>query len=416
MNFKIVNYCEIDKAASRSYSMVHNIPESLNLGDITKVKDIPEFDMLVGGSPCQSFSCSGKREGSMWECKKCGHKYNPLTVHYSERDKCPECGSMDITGTTSSLIIEYLRFIREGKPKIAVYENVKNLVSKEFNYTYELFKKELEEYGYNVYQEVLNSKYYGIPQNRERIILVIIRKDVDNKKFEFPEKNKDIPSLKSFLQEDVDEKYYFKQEKSDKLFDGMKDNVKKKMLELDYPVCVASRGRNPENPNSRVSGLPTVQRLEINYLGTTNTLTTVQKDNYIIECKKKEGVFKPENFRLRKLTPMETWLLMGFSEEDYEKARYYTDEEADLIKKNQKKYIEENGKIVCEGDTNLYRQAGNSIVVNVLEAVYKSLYEAMPELFDDLKVLSLFSGIGAFEKALLNLQKSLTWELVSAII
>ena len=81
------------------------------------------------------------------------------------RDKCPKCGSAEIEKTRSSLLVEWLRFLREKKPRFAIYENVKNIVGARFKATFDLFVKELEDYGYNVYWQVLNAKNYGIPQN-----------------------------------------------------------------------------------------------------------------------------------------------------------------------------------------------------------------------------------------------------------
>ena len=113
----------------------------------------------------------------------------------------------------------------------------------------------------------------------------------------------------------------------------------KRVIEL--PCIGASRGRNPENPTSRVSGLPTEQRLEINTKGVSNTLTTVQKDNYVLES----------NLRIRKLTPRECFRLMGVSEEDID-------------------------KIQAAGisETQQYKMAGNSIVVPVLEGIFRELF------------------------------------------
>lgn len=104
---------------------------------------------------------------------------------------------------------------------------------------------------------------------------------------------------------------------------------------------VASRGRNPDNPSDRTVGMPTEQVLEPNAYGVCNTITTVQKDNMLLEI--------TEQYRIRKLTQKETWMLMGFSDEDYEKV------------------AEVNSK------TQLYKQAGNSIVKDVLMAIFSQL-------------------------------------------
>lgn len=184
-----MNFCEFDKYATSSYCAIHNEDGSKNLGDITKVDEtkLEPFNMICGGSPCQDFSVAGKQKGSVWTCKDCGHEYNPLTVHWSERDKCPCCGSNNIEKTRSSLLVEYLRVIRANKPNFGMYENVKNIVGKQFKDTFKMFTDELDEYGYNVYWKVLNAKDYGIPQNRERVYLIFIKKELDNGKFTYPE-------------------------------------------------------------------------------------------------------------------------------------------------------------------------------------------------------------------------------------
>lgn len=114
MNYELINFCEIDKYAYKAYSLIHNESKSKNLGDITKVneKEIANFNMMVGGSPCQDFSVAGKGEGAVWTCKNCkdengdNYQYNPLEVHYTKRDKCPKCNSTNIEKTRSSLVVE----------------------------------------------------------------------------------------------------------------------------------------------------------------------------------------------------------------------------------------------------------------------------------------------------------------------
>ena len=103
--------------------------------------------------------------------------------------------------------------LREKKPRFAIYENVKNIVGARFRPTFDLFVKELEDYGYNVHWQVLNAKNYGIPQNRERVYCVIIRKDLDNGRFKFPEPISLKHTLADMLETDVDEKYYLSDEK-----------------------------------------------------------------------------------------------------------------------------------------------------------------------------------------------------------
>lgn len=176
---------------------------------------------------CQDFSVAGQQAGSRWVCKHCvdddgnPYEWNPLIVHYSQRDKCPKCGSPDIDKSRSSLLVEWLRIIRANKPMWGIYENVKNIVGKRFKETFDMFIDELHEYGYNTYYKVLNAKDYGVPQNRERVYLIIIKKDFDNGKFTFPEGFDNGLRLKDILEDEVDEKFYINTPKAKELIDDL---------------------------------------------------------------------------------------------------------------------------------------------------------------------------------------------------
>lgn len=359
-----VEYVEIDKFAVQSFNAIHGTnfaPSDVRNWD----KDIA-VDLIMHGSPCQDFSVAGQNKGG-------------------------DEGS----GTRSSLMYETLRIVEKLKPKYVVWENVKNLLSQKHRHNFDAYQARMQELGYVNYYKVLNARDYGIPQNRERVFTVSIRNDLPDG-FNFPEPVPLSTSIRDILENAVDDKFYlsekavatfmsdgtgnyprrerflaniFRQRQSvgnsittnagsrptdNFIIDDMYKNRAVRVYNNIAPtlrssrhglkavdsVIVASRGRDPKNPGRRTAGGIFEQRLEPRIDLTSNTITTVQKDNYVAEL---------FNCRIRKLTPRECWRLMGFSDDDFNKAAK-----------------------VCS-NTQLYRQAGNSIVVNVLEAIFREL-------------------------------------------
>ena len=438
-DWKLVNFCEFDQYATKSYCAIHGTDESLNLGDITLLDEtaLEPFNMICGGSPCQDFSIAGEQKGSVWTCKDCGHEYNPLTVHWSKRDKCPYCDSGNIEKTRSSLLVEYLRVIRANKPNFGMYENVKNIVGKKFKETtFKLFEEELHEYGYNTYWKVLNAKDYGVPQNRERVYLLFIKKELDNGNFKFPEGFDNGIRLRDVLEEEVEESYYVSEEKLQRfitslnndtsvLYDPCQVKREGKSREYnDYCLTLTSRDyKDPrlvnENAVKQVGNIvntgnwdnPQRGRIyspdgrspalnccgggglepKIVQVGNVNPSGRGMNGNVFsdeglaptLTTNKGEGNKILSNLRIRKLTPKECFRLMGFNDSDYDAA----------------------SKVVS--NSQMYKQTGNSIVVDVLYYIFVELYTAMPYLFDDLRLSSFFSGIGAFEIALNRLYEGI---------
>lgn len=181
--YELVNYCDIDKYASRAYAAIHGVSEDMNLWDVASVdtQKLPDgIDLVTYGFPCQDISIAGKQKGFF---------------------------NADGSSTRSGLFFEALRIIHDTQPRVAVAENVANLMSQSFVDIYHMVVEGLNEAGYNSYVQILNAKDFGIPQNRERVFIVSIRKDID-KGFEFPETRPLELRLKDLLEDEVDEKYY----------------------------------------------------------------------------------------------------------------------------------------------------------------------------------------------------------------
>ena len=441
-------------------------------GDISQINpnDLPDFDFMTYSFPCTDISVAGRKDGV-------------------------------IKGQTrSGLLYECEKVIECKRPKYLLLENVKNLVGKQFKPQFDEWLEYLETLGYTNYWKVLNSKSFGVPQNRERVFVLSILGEHDP--YEFHSGFELDIRLKDILEFNVDEKYYLSKEVQDRFkpndkFKDMSGNIvgttapdfrtigqrdlcyqensvmgtlvatdykqpkqiveridssnkpyfvdrqgriqefdlkenyiqwdtsKKQynsqqdrafydeklsgtiatnamanVIENSEPLICASRGRNVENPSDRTPGTHTEQRLEINYSGTSNTLTTVQKDNYVLEpnvlrvehndtidkqCENNinivigstqknayvgTGEMSPTltsamgtggghtpmignipNFRIRKLTPKECWRLMGIDDECFDKAEQ------------------------VNSNSQLYKQAGNGIVVNVLYYIFKELFK-----------------------------------------
>lgn len=290
------------------------------------------------------------------------------------------------SGTTSSLLWEVQRVLEECKennclPQTLVMENVIQVHSDKNIKDFNIWLDFLKSLGYCNHYADLNATDYGVAQNRVRCFMVSFLGDYS---YSFPNK---IPLTKTFndyLEDTVDNKYYYKEEVNKKLIDNLtKRNVfplMKTLLVDDnyfnnrgiriydkvsstitkcYQVrCLAAmRGRNPDNPSSRLAGDHYEQRLEINEKGLSNTLTTVQKDNNIIESNDVQDLKSLEKgvndyskvYHVRKLTPRECWRLMGYTDEDFDKA----------------------SKV--NTDRSLWNQAGNAIVKQCLMAVFRQL-------------------------------------------
>ena len=345
IQYEVVNYCEIDKYASKSYSAIHGIPESKNLWDITKVDafNLPkDIDLLTYGFPCQDISLAGKQKGMFNE---------------------------DGTLTRSGLFFKALDIIECVKPKIAIAENVKALTSKKFTEEFKIVLDSLEKAGYHNYWKVLNAKDYGIPQNRERVFIVSIRKDIDHNMFEFPKPYILEKRLKDFLEPYVDEKYYLSDDLISKIvcWEAHQKPFEKVLGDNSISPTLTARGAG-ENHGQVTATIANgdIKPKLVGGIGDkkSNGGTQYYQQDRIYDSES-IAMAHPANLtsssyyyqintrplRIRKLTPKECFRLMAFSDEDFSKAEQ-----------------------VPTSNAQLYKQAGNSIVVNVLEEILKELF------------------------------------------
>lgn len=256
---ELVGFSEIDKYAVKCFQQNHG---GKNFGDITKINwsEVPDFDLLTGGFPCQSFSTAGKQLG--------------------EQD------------TRGQLGLELTRALIAKQPKYFLFENVKGFMSKRFKETREKFVKSWEEAGYNVTYKVLNTKDFGVPQNRERVWFVGIRHDLF-KDYKFPEPFELKLKLKDVLESDVNEKFFL----SENLLTKLKEKVKPR--DISFCVTAGTKGTKfggkPSWEMVKIQGCAVrawprtgssdegrEQRLELNGKEEANSISSVQKDSLVV--------------------------------------------------------------------------------------------------------------------------------------
>lgn len=397
---------EIDKFAVKSYEALYGDTPA---GDITQIdaSEIPDHDVLVGGFPCQAFSVAGQRKG--------------------------------FEDTRGTLFFEIARIAAEKQPRLMLLENVKGLLSHDKGRTFEVMCAVLNDLGYVIDFNVLNSKYFGVPQNRERIFIVASRDaehaewdvkgtDVVAKakrriaalgvrtfNFDWPTNNEVTTRLRDILETDVDEKYYLSDDKTAKLVAQLEDVTIPKTVDgfsmphdnVSYtittrvssetttkhvkcrqgqlviePILVGSLEHYGNDQMNRVYSIdgvaPTItvvsgggreQKIaeprpiteEIRPVLTPDRLEKRQngrrfkddgEESFTLTVQDIHGVAigRFPRYRIRKLTPRECWRLQGFSDAAFDRV-----------------------KSAGVSDSQLYKQAGNAVTVNVVEAIGEKL-------------------------------------------
>ncbi len=293
--------CEYDKYAQATYRA--NFKDDFEItGDITLVseKDVPDFDICLAGFPCQAFSIAGKKQGFKDDYK----------------GRC-----------RGTLFFDVARICAEHNPKVIFCENVKGLTSHDRGNTFRIITETLEnlgKYGYNVYCKVLNSKDFGVPQNRERIYMVAFRKDIDSSGFSFPEGKDDSKTIADIMEKDVPSaKYYL----SDTYLNTLKEHKARHEAKgngFGYVV----------RPTGGIAGA-----IVCGGMGRERNLIIDERLTDFTPVTNIKGEINRQG--IRKLTPREWARLQGFPDS------------YNLIL----------------ADTHLYKQLGNSVTVPVIKAI-----------------------------------------------
>lgn len=335
--------CDNDPFVKKSYLANYEIENNNwyeDVHDIQGEKYNGQLDLLVGGSPCQSFSMVGKRRG--------------------------------FDDTRGTLFYEFARVVKESQPNVFIYENVKGLVNHDNGNTFEIIKATFDELGYKYFYQILNAKDYGIPQHRERIFVIGFKdKNVD---FSFPESVQLEYKMQDFLEDYIESKYYLK-EKGVKFVTSAK-NRQKRYTQINGEIALCQKANQQFNWHGDFvfeygesefdEFIFNVNDVEEKYYlsdkvrdyvlssGTktfkTSTKTDLEVARPLLQSMHKMHRAGVDNYvthtgKIRKLTPKECLRLMGFRD-DFQQV---------------------------VSDTQMYRQAGNSIVVDVLIALLKQM-------------------------------------------
>lgn len=299
--FTCVYANEWNKYVASIYRRHYGEIDTRDIRDVS-TDEIPDHDLLTAGFPCQSFSVAGKRGG--------------------------------FDDTRGTLFFEIARILRDKRPRHFLLENVKGLLSHESGKTFHTILRVLADLGYRVEWMALNSKHFGVPQNRERVFIIGHLRDECGRKV-FPIRGSGGKNLDELVSGSIAQRIYSTEGVSKTLASEAGGQGAKTGL-------YAMRGRNPDDPSDSRTGAPTEQRLEKNSQGTTNTISTVQKDN-----------LWHTGQRIRKLTPVECERLQAFPSGWTE---FGINEKCERI-----------------SDTQRYKALGNAVTTSVIAAIGRAL-------------------------------------------
>lgn len=351
--FKIVGAWDFDKYAVATYR--ENVGDHVVQADIQKmcIEDVPKADVWAFGFPCQDLSVAGKQAGIKLECADCGTVWEVSAETYSEENLCPGCGGTNHRAATrSGMFFEIMRLLAEARerepekvPKVLVAENVKALRK-----LLPVLEAEYGKAGYKCHAQLFNSKYWGVPQNRERYIVVGTLDSLPDT-YTYPEEQHDyVPKLSTILEADVDDKFYIADEKAHKIIDQALQRISSmgKVHATITPDRVDKRQngrRSKENEDIKVVGLLDISshdhsRRVHDPEGISPTATAVAGGTHHIK------IFDHTKYRVRKLTPTEYGRLQAFPMDNW-------------------KQVVSNSQA--------YKQFGNAVTVTLAEGIGKSV-------------------------------------------
>ena len=339
-------FAEIDKYAKQSYRAIYDTEGEDELDDITAITDEHfrlyrgQCDIITGGFPCQAFSIAGNRRG--------------------------------FDDTRGTIFFHIARAIKEIQPSYVLLENVKGLFSHDKGRTFGTIIQALDELGYVTEWGLFNSKYWGVPQNRERVYILVTRKD----KFKGPvlfdllkQQTEVTTRLIDVLEDEVDEKYYLSDEKTKKL--TLDTNLGGKLNMYDYNERDKVHSVNKVSPTlNTMQGGDRQPKIAVREATKQGYAIAEQGDSVNVSyptSKTRRGRVGKQvaqtlqagevnqgvvmnDIRIRKLVPIETWRLQGFTDEQFYKAK-------------------DSGV----SNSQLYKQTGNAVTVNVVDAIVKCL-------------------------------------------
>lgn len=299
---------EWDVHAQKTYKDNFTTPQNI-AGDITLIneREIPEFDICLAGFPCQAFSLAGMRKGFNDDYKGMAR---------------------------GTLFFDVVRICSHHQPKVIFCENVKGLISHDKGNTFKVIKESLKQIGYTVFSEILNSKDFGVPQNRERIYIVAFRNDIAPSTFSFPKPTDSTKTIKDILEENpVSSKYYL----SDCYLNTL----------IKHKERHAEKGHGFGYEIRDLDGI--AGAIVCGGMGRERNLIIDKRQTNLIPTTHIKGPINTKG--IRKMTPREWARLQGFPD-------FYKLESADV---------------------HLYKQLGNSVSVPVIKAIA----ERIKETFDN---------------------------------